>query len=53
MRAAGGDREIGLEHVEAVLGLLSSSHGRVDVPGSRVELRERKLVLVQQRVEVR
>ncbi len=49
MRAAGGDREIGLEHVEAVTALLSGAQGGVDVPGSRVELRGGKLVLLQQR----
>jgi tRNA(Ile)-lysidine synthase len=53
MRKAGVDREIGLEHVEAVLGLLSGTQGGVDVPGSRVELRRGKLVLVQQRAGVR
>lgn len=53
MRTAGVDREIGLEHVEAVLALLSGTHGGVDVPGSRVELRGGKLVLVQQRAGVR
>jgi tRNA(Ile)-lysidine synthase len=49
MRAAGGDREIGLEHVEAVAALLNSAQGGVDVPGTRVELRGGKLVLLQQR----
>jgi tRNA(Ile)-lysidine synthase len=49
MRAAGGGREIGLEHVEAVADLLSGAQGGVDVPGTRVELRGGKLVLLQQR----
>jgi tRNA(Ile)-lysidine synthase len=50
MRAAGGGaREIGLEHVEAVAGLLTGGQGGVDVPGTRVELRAGKLVLLQQR----
>jgi tRNA(Ile)-lysidine synthase len=49
MRAAGGTREIGLEHVEAVAGLLNGAQGGVDVPGTRVELRGGKLVLLQQR----
>jgi tRNA(Ile)-lysidine synthase len=49
MRAAGGDREIGLEHVEAVAALLNGAQGGVDVPGSRVELRGGKLVLLKQR----
>lgn len=48
MRAAAGTREVGLEHVEAVAALLSGTHGGVDVPGSRVELRGGKLVLLQQ-----
>ena len=48
MRAAGGTREIGLEHVEAVAALLNSGQGGVDVPGTRVELRAGKLVLLQQ-----
>jgi len=49
MRTVGGDREIGLEHVEAVAALLSGVQGGVDVPGTRVELRGGKLVLIQQR----
>ena len=49
MREVGGDREIGLEHVEAVTALLSGAQGGVDVPGTRVELRGGKLVLLQQR----
>jgi tRNA(Ile)-lysidine synthase len=49
MRSAGGTREIGLEHVEAVAGLLNGAQGGVDVPGTRVELRAGKLVLLQQR----
>ena len=54
MRAAGGGtREIGLEHVEAVAGLLSTGQGGVDVPGTRVELRAGKLVLLQQRGSLR
>ena len=53
MRAAAGTREVGLEHVEAVTALLSRTHGGVDVPGSRVELRGGKLVLLQQRSGLR
>ena len=49
MRAVGGEREIGLDHVEAVTALLSGAQGGVDVPGTRVELRGGKLVLLQQR----
>jgi len=62
MRRTGDGREIGLEHVEAVLALLAGRHGGaptarsvrggvqggVDVPGSRVELRGGKLVFVPQ-----
>lgn len=49
MRTVGRDREIGLEHVEAVAALLNGAQGGVDVPGTRVELRRGKLVLLQQR----
>ena len=48
LRATGGNREIGLEHVEAVTALLNGTQGGVDVPGTRVELRGGKLVLLQQ-----
>ena len=47
MRRRAGGREIGLEHVEAVLSLVGGAQGGVDVPGSRVELRGGKLVLIQ------
>ena len=53
MRDAAGDREIGLEHVEAVTALLNGAQGGVDVPGARVELRGEKLVLLQQRGSLR
>ncbi len=53
MREAGGAREIGLEHVEAVAALLNGAQGGVDVPGARVELRGEKLVLLQQRGRLR
>jgi tRNA(Ile)-lysidine synthase len=49
LRATGRNREIGLEHVEAVTALLNCAQGGVDVPGTRVELRGGKLVLLQQR----
>ena len=49
LRRVAGEREIGQEHVEAVLALLEGGQGGpVDVPGSRVELRRGKLVLIQQ-----
>ena len=53
MRAAAGTHEVGLDHVEAVTALLRRTHGGVDVPGCRVELRGGKLVLLQQRGGVR
>jgi hypothetical protein len=49
MRNAGSEREIGLGHVEAVAALLNGNQGGVDVPGTRVELRGGKLVLLKQR----
>ena len=49
MRASAGTREIGWEHVEAVVALLDGTKGGVDMPGSRAELRGGKLVLLQQR----
>ena len=49
LRAGAGDREIGLEHVEAAMSVLAGSCGGVDIPGGRVELRRGKLVLIQQR----
>ena len=44
-RAAG--REIGLEHVQTALDVLTGLCGGAEVPGSRVELRGKKLVLRQ------
>ena len=49
MRGRAGGREVGLEHVEAVLALLRGGQGGVDVPGSRVEIGRGKLVFVQQK----
>ena len=46
MRKASPEREIGLEHVEAVMALLGGLQGAVDVPGSRVELRGGKLTFI-------
>jgi tRNA(Ile)-lysidine synthase len=48
MRALAGGREVRLEHVEAALEVLTGVSPGVDIPGSRVELRDQKLVLVQQ-----
>jgi hypothetical protein len=42
-----GGREVGLEHVDIVLGLLDKGVGGADLPGCRVELRAGKVVLVQ------
>ena len=53
MRRSGGEREISLEHVEGVMALLGGAQGGIDVPGTRVELRGRKLVLIQQKPVVR
>lgn len=48
MRALAGGREVGLDHVESALEVLTAATAGVDIPGSRVELRDKKLVLVQQ-----
>lgn len=49
MRRAAGGREVGLDHVEAVLDVLAGNGGGIDIPGSRVELRRGKLVLIPQK----
>jgi tRNA(Ile)-lysidine synthase len=49
LRACAGGREVGLEHVEAAMAVLTGTSGGVDVPGGRVELRRGKLVLIQQK----
>jgi tRNA(Ile)-lysidine synthase len=49
MRQAAGGREVGLDHVEAVLEILAGNGGGLDLPGSRVELRSGKLVLIRQK----
>jgi tRNA(Ile)-lysidine synthase len=48
MREVGGGREVGLEHVETALAVLTGGSGGADVPGGRVEMRSRKLVFLQQ-----
>jgi tRNA(Ile)-lysidine synthase len=48
LREGSNGREVGLEHVEAVIALLGTNSGGVDVPGARVELRRGKLVLIRQ-----
>jgi tRNA(Ile)-lysidine synthase len=45
LRMVANGREIGLEHVEAALGVAAGLSGGADVPGGRVELRRGKLVL--------
>lgn len=47
MRRLAGQREVGLEHVEAAQDVLAGRAGAAEVPGSRLELRGEKLVLVQ------
>ena len=46
LRQVAGGREIGLEHVETALAILGSASGGADLPGSRVELRRGKMVLL-------
>jgi tRNA(Ile)-lysidine synthase len=45
LRTVAAGREIGLDHVDAALGVAAGLSGGVDVPGGRVELRRGKLVL--------
>ncbi len=45
MRSISGDREVGLDHVEAAVTVLGGSSGGADVPGGRWELLGGKLVL--------
>jgi tRNA(Ile)-lysidine synthase len=49
LRVAAGEREVGLDHVEAAAAALAGSAGGADFPGGRVELRRGKLVLIQQK----
>jgi tRNA(Ile)-lysidine synthase len=49
LRTVVDDREIGLDHVEAALGVAAGLTGGADVPGGRVELRRGKLVLTSSR----
>jgi tRNA(Ile)-lysidine synthase len=46
-------REIGLDHVEAALGVAAGDLGGADLPGGRVELRRGKLVLTSRYLEDR
>jgi len=49
LRMMAGDREVGLDHVDAAAAALAGSAGGADFPGGRVELRRGKLVLIQQK----
>ncbi len=49
MRRAAGGREVGLDHVEAALEVLAGNGAGIDLPGSRLELRRGKLVLIPQK----
>ena len=48
LRMLATDREIGLDHVEAALGVAAGLSGGADLPGGRAELRRGKLVLLEQ-----
>lgn len=47
LRVRAQGKEIGLEHVQAALDVLTGLSAAAEVPGSRVELRGKKLVLLQ------
>ena len=49
LRMVAIDHEIGLDHVEAALGVAAGLTGAADLPGGRVELRRGKLVLTSRR----
>ena len=48
LRSVSGGREIGLEHIETALEVAAGRTAAADLPGSRLELRRGKLVLIQQ-----
>jgi tRNA(Ile)-lysidine synthase len=48
LRSASGGREIGLDHIEAALAVATGDAAAADLPGSRLELRRGKLVLLEQ-----
>jgi tRNA(Ile)-lysidine synthase len=50
LRMVADGREIGLDHVEAALGVAAGLSGGADVPGARVELRRGILVLTKKPV---
>jgi len=47
LRSRANGREVGLEHVQTAIDVLTGLVGAAEVPGSRVELRGKKLVLIQ------
>jgi tRNA(Ile)-lysidine synthase len=49
LRRMAGGREVGLDHVDAVMTVLGQKTGGVDLPGTRMELRRGKLVLLRQK----
>ena len=48
LRSLSSGREVGFDHVETALEVASGQSGAADLPGTRVELRGGKLVLIQQ-----
>jgi tRNA(Ile)-lysidine synthase len=48
LRTMSGGREVGLDHIEAALDVATGQPAAADLPGSRLELRHGKLVLIQQ-----
>jgi len=49
LRTMAGGREVGQDHVDAILAVSAGESGGIDVPGGRVELRRGKLVLIEQK----
>ncbi len=49
LRTMASGREVGQDHVDAVMAVASSGSGGVDVPGGRVEPKAGKLVLLRQK----
>ncbi len=47
LRSRANGREVGLDHVQTALDVLTGLAAAADLPGSRVELRGKKLVLLQ------
>ena len=47
LRGRADGKEVGLEHVQAALDVLAGFSAGAEIPGSRVELRGKKLVLIQ------